>query len=182
MFRFVTEVEADEGVVIVLEGPLTCVQVPLPTEGVLPVIVTVLAQVDWSPPAFAVVGAHLESIGRRALAAVLGGTALLLGQRATTLALQVPFDGYSQNGFAAASDVTLAALAGLGGSALLGALLLLSVTEARMRIALQAAIYRTAFASWLSPINASLAFAIAFVLFWYVVLYLLHRRHIVFRV
>ena len=47
---------ADDGVVIVLEGPLTCVHVPLPTEGVLPAIVTVLAQIDWSPPAFAVVG------------------------------------------------------------------------------------------------------------------------------
>jgi len=92
--------------------------------------------------AIALVGAHLETPGRRSLAAALGGAALLLGQRATTLAVHVPFDGYSQNGFAAASDVTLAALAGLGGSALLGALLLLSVTEARMRLALQAAVDR----------------------------------------
>ena len=50
------------------------------------------------------------------------------------------------------------------------------------RIALQAAIYRTAFASWLSPLNASLAFAITFVLFWFGILYLLHRRNIVFKV
>jgi predicted acyltransferase len=49
-------------------------------------------------------------------------------------------------------------------------------------VALQAAIYRTAFASWLSPLNASLAFAIAFVLFWYGVLWALHRRSIVFKV
>jgi hypothetical protein len=51
---------ADDGVVIVLDGPLTCVQVPLPTPGVLPAIVTVLEQIDWSPPAFAVVGLALR--------------------------------------------------------------------------------------------------------------------------
>ena len=50
------------------------------------------------------------------------------------------------------------------------------------RIPLQEGIYRTLFASWLSPINASLAFAIAFVLFWYGVLYLLHRRGIILKV
>jgi predicted acyltransferase len=50
------------------------------------------------------------------------------------------------------------------------------------QVALQAAIYRTAFASWLSPLNASLAFAIAFVLFWYGVLWALHRRSIVIKV
>jgi diguanylate cyclase (GGDEF)-like protein len=79
---------------------------------------------------------------RHSIAATLGGAALMLGHRATTLAVQVPFDGFSQNVFAAASDATLAALAGLGGSALLGALLLLSVSEARMRVALQAAVDR----------------------------------------
>jgi len=50
------------------------------------------------------------------------------------------------------------------------------------RIPLQEGIYRTLFASWLSPINASLAFAVAFVLFWYGVLYLLHRRGIILKV
>ena len=50
------------------------------------------------------------------------------------------------------------------------------------RIPLQEGIYRTLFASWLSPINASLAFAIAFVLFWYGVLYLLYRRGIILKV
>ena len=49
-------------------------------------------------------------------------------------------------------------------------------------VSLQAAIYQTAFASWLAPLNASLAFALSFVAFWYGVLYLLHRRGIVFRV
>ena len=50
------------------------------------------------------------------------------------------------------------------------------------RIPLQEGIYRALFASWLSPINASLAFAVAFVLFWYGVLYLLHRRGIILKV
>jgi predicted acyltransferase len=50
------------------------------------------------------------------------------------------------------------------------------------RIPLQQGIFRTLFASWLSPINASLAFAVAFVLLWYGVLYLLHRRGIILKV
>ena len=50
------------------------------------------------------------------------------------------------------------------------------------RISLQQGIYRTLFASWLSPMNASLAFALAFVAFWYGVLLLLHRRGIVLKV
>lgn len=49
-------------------------------------------------------------------------------------------------------------------------------------IALQAAIYRSAFASWLSPMNASLAFALAFVLLWYGILAALYRKGIVFKV
>ena len=50
------------------------------------------------------------------------------------------------------------------------------------RVALQSAIYQAAFASWLSPKNASLMFALAFVVFWYLVLLQLHRRNIVFKV
>ena len=50
------------------------------------------------------------------------------------------------------------------------------------RVSLQSAIYQTAFASWLAPRNASLAFAVAFVLFWYGVLLVLHRRGVVFKV
>ncbi|HEX7942586.1 MAG TPA: hypothetical protein VF488_12315, partial [Gemmatimonadaceae bacterium] len=50
------------------------------------------------------------------------------------------------------------------------------------RIPLQEGIYRVLFASWLSPVNASLAFAVAFVVFWYGVLYLLHRRGIILKV
>ncbi len=50
------------------------------------------------------------------------------------------------------------------------------------RIPLQEGIYRALFASWLDPVNASLAFALAFVLFWYGVLSLLHRRGIILKV
>jgi len=50
------------------------------------------------------------------------------------------------------------------------------------RISLQEGIYRTLFASWLSPINASLAFAIAFVLLWYGILSVLHRKGIILKV
>ena len=56
------------------------------------------------------------------------------------------------------------------------------VTINGKRVSLEAGIYQTAFASWLSPINASLAFAVAFVLFWYCVLYLLYKRGIIFKV
>jgi predicted acyltransferase len=50
------------------------------------------------------------------------------------------------------------------------------------RVPLQAAIYQTLFASWLAPINASLAFAVAFVLFWYGILYVLYKRNIILKV
>jgi predicted acyltransferase len=56
------------------------------------------------------------------------------------------------------------------------------VTYEGHRISLQEGIYRTLFASWLSPINASLAFALAFVAFWYLILALLHRRGIILKV
>ena len=49
-------------------------------------------------------------------------------------------------------------------------------------VSLQAAIYRSLYASWLSPMNASLAFAFTFVLFFFVILTLLYRRNIVFKV
>jgi predicted acyltransferase len=47
---------------------------------------------------------------------------------------------------------------------------------------LQQAIYRGAFASWLSPRNASLAYAVGFVLLWYWNLRVLERRGVVLRV
>lgn len=49
-------------------------------------------------------------------------------------------------------------------------------------VALQTAMYEALFASWLSPVNASLAFAITFVLLWYGVLYVLYRKQIFFKV
>jgi predicted acyltransferase len=52
------------------------------------------------------------------------------------------------------------------------------VEYAGARVPLQSAIYQGAFASWLSPMNASLAFALAFVGVWLGILALLHRRRI----
>ena len=49
------------------------------------------------------------------------------------------------------------------------------------RVSLESAIYRTLFASWLAPVNASLAFALTFVVFWFAVLYALYRRRIFVR-
>jgi predicted acyltransferase len=49
-------------------------------------------------------------------------------------------------------------------------------------VAVQAIIYRGAFASWLPARDASLAFAVCFVLFWYGVLRVLQKRGIVFKV
>ena len=70
------------------------------------------------------------------------------------------------------------------GSAVLARLIysIIKVPYQGETIALQAAIYRSAFASWLSPMNASLAFALTFVLFWYLILDQLYRRNIVYKV
>jgi predicted acyltransferase len=56
------------------------------------------------------------------------------------------------------------------------------VTVDGQRVSLQAGIYRTLFASWLAPLNASLAFALAFVAVWYGILYLFYRRNIILKV
>jgi predicted acyltransferase len=50
------------------------------------------------------------------------------------------------------------------------------------KISLEAAIYRSLFASWLEPVNASLAFAITFVTFWFLILYVLYQKRIFFKV
>ncbi len=50
------------------------------------------------------------------------------------------------------------------------------------RVAIQSAIYQAGYASWLSPRLASLAFALSFVLLWYVILSLLHKRGIILKV
>ena len=49
-------------------------------------------------------------------------------------------------------------------------------------VSLQQAIYRAVFASWLTPINASLAYALGFVLLWYGILKVLERRGLILRV
>jgi predicted acyltransferase len=70
------------------------------------------------------------------------------------------------------------------GSGLL-ARLIYSVISVRFRgatVPLESAIYQTAFASWLSPVNASLAFALTFVMLWFGILYALYRRQIFLKV
>jgi predicted acyltransferase len=56
------------------------------------------------------------------------------------------------------------------------------VTYRGESMSLQEGIYQTLFASWLDPVNASLAFALAFVLFWFGILYVLYRKNIVLKV
>jgi predicted acyltransferase len=46
----------------------------------------------------------------------------------------------------------------------------------------QVFLYRTLFLSWLAPINASLAYAVANVAFWYAVLWWMDRRRIYIKV
>ncbi len=49
-------------------------------------------------------------------------------------------------------------------------------------MALQSWIYNHAYASWLSPNNASLAFAICFILLWLFLLWLLYRKNIIIKI
>ena len=49
-------------------------------------------------------------------------------------------------------------------------------------IPLETWMYQVGFASWLAPVNASLAFAISFVVFWFLVLYVLYRKRIFLKV
>jgi predicted acyltransferase len=70
------------------------------------------------------------------------------------------------------------------GSAVMARLIysILKVDYEGQPVALQVFIYKTMFASWLTPQNASLAFALAFVAFWYLLLLILYRRNILLRV
>lgn len=70
------------------------------------------------------------------------------------------------------------------GSGITGRLIysLLTVSVGGKRTVLQAAVYQIAFLSWLEPVNAALAFAITFVLFWFLVLYVLHGKRIFFKI
>ena len=55
-------VVGEDGVVIVaVTGPLICVQVPVPTAGVLPAMVAELEQIVWSGPALEAVGGALTT-------------------------------------------------------------------------------------------------------------------------
>jgi len=49
-------------------------------------------------------------------------------------------------------------------------------------VPLQSAIYESVYASWLPPRDASLAFALTFVLLWYIVLEVLYRRRVFLKV
>ena len=70
------------------------------------------------------------------------------------------------------------------GSGLMARLMysLIKVPYEGTSIPLQAAIYRSLFEPFFSPKNASLLFAIAFVLFWYVILDLFYRRKWILKV
>jgi predicted acyltransferase len=50
-----------------------------------------------------------------------------------------------------------------------------------LSIPLQASLYRRLFASWLSPRNGSLAYALTFLAFWWVVMWGLYRRRLFLR-
>jgi len=56
------------------------------------------------------------------------------------------------------------------------------VTSDGKRIPLETWLYQTFYLSWLSPINASLAFAITFVVLWYLILLALWKRNIILKV
>jgi predicted acyltransferase len=57
-----------------------------------------------------------------------------------------------------------------------------TVTYNGKKIPLEAGIYQSMFASWLDPVNASLAFAVTFVLFWFAILSVLYQKKIFFKV
>jgi predicted acyltransferase len=65
------------------------------------------------------------------------------------------------------------------GSGLMAELLgLIKVNAGGASVPLQSWIYQNVFASWASPVNASLAFAVAFVLLWLGLMWILYRRKI----
>jgi predicted acyltransferase len=70
------------------------------------------------------------------------------------------------------------------GSGLMAELLgLIKVTDANgTKVSLGSWIYDNLFASWASPVNASLAFAIAFILVWLGLMWILYRRKIFIKV
>jgi predicted acyltransferase len=59
---------------------------------------------------------------------------------------------------------------------------IIKVEQNGQRVSVQKAIYDSAFASWLAPMNASLLYAVCFVVFWFGILALLHRKRIFLKV
>ena len=59
---------------------------------------------------------------------------------------------------------------------------IIKVERDGQRVSLQRAIYESAFATWLSPMNASLLFAVCFVLLWFAVLAALHKKRVFLKV
>ncbi len=59
---------------------------------------------------------------------------------------------------------------------------LIKVEYQGQTVSLQTAVYQSAFASWLAPKNASLLFAVCYVLLWLGVMTLLYRRRIILKV
>jgi predicted acyltransferase len=70
------------------------------------------------------------------------------------------------------------------GSGILARLLysLIKVSYQGKEVPIQTAIYQSMYASWLPPLNASLLFALTNVAFWFVLLWILHRKGIVLKV
>jgi len=70
------------------------------------------------------------------------------------------------------------------GSGLMARLIysIIKVPYGGKEVALQTAIYEALFASWLEPRNASLLFAVSFVLLWFGILTVLYRKNIVLKV
>jgi predicted acyltransferase len=73
-------------------------------------------------------------------------------------------------------------LAFVGSGLMAKAMGLIRVSWEGERVSLQQAIYRTVFAPWLEPRNASLAYAVVFVVVWYGILRVLEKRGVVFKV
>lgn len=75
-------------------------------------------------------------------------------------------------------------IAAFVGSGILARLIysIFRVTKGGRRMSLEQGIYETLFTPWLDPTNASLAFAVTFVLFWYAILSYLYKRNIILKV
>ena len=59
---------------------------------------------------------------------------------------------------------------------------IIKVERDGQRVSLQKAIYDSAFASWLAPMNASLLYAVSFVLLWFLILAALYKKRVFLKV